>query len=60
MPAVLCRLYNKHLKRAYAWIIANHLDKKMIAETAMERRLLLLIYALWKGDRLYSEDSNNE
>ena len=60
MPAVQCRLHNKHLKRAYDRIVAKHPDKKMIAVTAMERRLLLLIYALWKGDRPYNEDYDKE
>lgn len=60
MPAVQCRLHNRHLKEAYDRIVAKHPDKKMIAVTAMQRRLLLLIYALWKSEQPYSEDYSKE
>ena len=56
MPAVQAQLRSKHLKEAYDRIVQKHPDKKMIAVTAMERRLLLLIYALWKSDKPYDED----
>ena len=41
-------------------IVQKHPDKKMIAVTAMERRLLLLIYALWKSDKPYDKDYNKK
>lgn len=60
MPAVQCQRRSKHLKDAYERIVAKHPDKKMIAVTAMQRRLLLLIYAIWKSNKAYSEDYNKE
>ena len=60
MPAVQCQRRSKHLKDAYDRIVAKHPDKKMIAVTAMQRRLLLLIYAIWKSNKAYSEDYNKE
>lgn len=60
MPAVQVQLRSKHLKEAYDRIVLKHPDKKMIAVTAMERRLLLLIYALWKSDKPYDEDHNKK
>lgn len=60
MPSLQAQLHNKHLKAAYDRIVQKHPDKKMIAVTAMERRLLLLIYALWKSDKPYDEDHNKK
>ena len=60
MPAVQAQLRSKHLKEAYDRIVQKHPDKKMIAVTAIERRLLLLIYALWKSDKPYDEDHNKK
>ena len=60
MPAVQCQRRSKHLKDAYERIVAKYPDKKMIAVTAMQRRLLLLIYASWKSNKTYSEDYNKE
>lgn len=60
MPAVQCQRRSKHLKDAYERIVAKHPDKKMIAVTAMQLRLLLLIYASWKSNKAYSEDYNKE
>ena len=58
MPALQAQLRSRHLKAAYDRIVQKHPDKKMIAVTAMERRLLLLIYALWKSDKPYDKDYN--
>jgi transposase len=60
MPAVQCPLHNRHLKKVYDRIVGKHPDSKMIAVTAVERRLLLLIYTLWKSDKPYSDDFNKE
>ena len=60
MPAVQCQRRSKHLKDAYERIVAKHPDKKMIAVTDMQLRLLLLIYASWKSNKAYSEDYNKE
>ena len=60
MPAVQAQLRSRHLKEAYDRIVQKHPDKKMIAVTAMERRLLLLIYALWKSDKPYDEDHDKK
>lgn len=60
MPALQAQLRSRHLKAAYDRIVQKHPDKKMIAVTAMERRLLLLIYALWKSDKPYVKDYNKK
>ena len=60
MPALQAQLRSRHLKAAHDRIVQKHPDKKMIAVTAMERRLLLLIYALWKSDKPYDKDYNKK
>lgn len=42
--------FNAPLKEDYDRIITKHPDHKMIGMTAIQRKLLLLIYTLWKKD----------
>lgn len=47
-PAMTATRFNVPLKEDYDRIIAKHPDHKMIGMTAIQRKLLLLIYTLWK------------
>jgi len=49
-PALVAAKDNQHLNKFYSRIEAKHPDIKMKAYTAVQRKLLLLIYALWKND----------
>lgn len=54
MPALSAIQYNPALKAFYQRLIANHPDHKKIAVTAVMRKLLLLIYSLWKSGQTYN------
>lgn len=53
-PALVASRYNQELKQDYLRIIANK-PSKMIGITALQRKLLLLMYTLWKKDEIYLE-----
>ncbi len=55
MPALVAVRYNRQIKAAYSRICQNHPHEKMIGVTAAMRRLLLLIYTLWKNGEEYDE-----
>ena len=55
MPALSAARCNRQMKEAYGRICDKHPDAKMIGVTAIMRRLLLLIYTLWKNGEEYDE-----
>ena len=55
MPALVAVRYNRQIKAAYDRICQKHPNEKMIGVTAAMRRLLLLIYTLWKNGEEYDE-----
>ena len=55
MPALVAVRYNRQIKAAYGRICQKHPNEKMIGVTAAMRRLLLLIYTLWKNGEEYDE-----
>lgn len=55
MPAVVATQHNRQIKAAYDRICQKHPDCKKIGIVAAMRRLLLLIYALWKNGEEYDE-----
>lgn len=55
MPALAAVRYNRQIKAAYGRICQKHPDGKKIGVAAAMRRLLLLIYTLWKNGEEYDE-----
>jgi hypothetical protein len=55
MPILSCIRSSKNHKSTYNRIIENK-EYKMIGVVAMQRKLLGLIYTLWKNDSEYIED----
>ena len=55
MPALTAIRFNRQIKTAYGRICQKHPKEKMIGVTAAMRRLLLLIYTLWKNGEEYDE-----
>ena len=55
MPALVAVRYNTQIKAAYGRICQKHPNEKMIGVAAAMRRLLLLIYTLWKNGEEYDE-----
>jgi len=53
MPALVATHHNPQIKAAYGRICQKHPNEKMIGVTAAMRRLLLLIYTLWKNGEEY-------
>ena len=56
MPALSAAHCNRQAKAAYDRICQKHPKEKMIGITAVMRRLLLLIYTLWKSGEEYDEN----
>ena len=56
MPALSAAHCNRQAKAAYDRICQKHPKEKMIGITAVMRRLLLLIYTLWKNGEEYDEN----
>lgn len=54
-PALVSSRFNPELKEDYLRINKNK-PSKMVGVTALQRKLLLLIYTLWKNDDVYRED----
>jgi transposase len=54
-PALVSSRFNKDMKAVYERI---NLDKpsKMVGATALQRKILLIIYALWKNDVAFMEN----
>jgi transposase len=57
-PALVASRFNDDLKEDYLRIIKNK-SSKMIGVTALQRKLLLLIYSLWKNDSVYIAKKGN-
>jgi len=55
MPALVAVRHNRQIREAYGRICQRHPKEKMIGVTAAMRRLLLLIYTLWKNGEEYDE-----
>jgi transposase len=55
-PAMGATRHNKPLREDYNRITAKHPNIKMIGITALQRKLLLLIYTLWKNGQVYREN----
>lgn len=53
MPALVAVRYNPQIKTVYGRICQKHPKQKKIGVTAAMRRLLLLIYTLWKNGEEY-------
>lgn len=53
-PAMVSCRFNPDLKAAYIRIIQNK-PSKMVGQVAIQRKLLALIYTLWKNDTQYVE-----
>jgi len=51
-PAMVACRYNENLKQNYLKIIEKK-PSKMIGQVAIQRKLLILIYSLWKKDEVY-------
>lgn len=54
MPAVCASRHNQALQAFYKRLVAKHPDRKKIALVAVMRKLLLLIYSLWKSGQEYN------
>jgi transposase len=54
-PALVAARHNRALKAIYARINEKKASK-MIGVTALQRRILILIYSLWKNDTTYQEN----
>ena len=57
-PALVSSRFNKSMKEDYLRIISNK-SNKMIGVTALQRKLLLLMYTLWKNDSVFDENHRN-
>ena len=56
-PAIVASQHNPVLKTAYRRIIKDK-PAKMIGITALQRKILVLIYTLWKNDTIFNEYHN--
>ena len=54
-PAMVASRYNSQLKEDYVRIVAKNPKQKKIAITALQRKLLLLIYTLWITGEKYKD-----
>lgn len=55
-PAMVACRYNEILKETYIRINKNSKASKMIGQVAIQRKLLVLIYTLWKNDTEFIEN----
>jgi len=58
-PAMVSCRFNPELRAAYLRIIQNK-PSKMVGQVAIQRKLLALIYTLWKNDSQYIEGYKKE
>lgn len=56
MPALVATRFNPQMKNAYDRICQKHPNEKKIGVTAVMRKMLLLIYTLWKNGEEYDEN----
>ncbi len=54
-PAMVATRFNSDLKASYLRIISKK-TSKMIGQVAIQRKLLVLIYTLWKTDTIYKQE----
>jgi transposase len=52
-PAIVSTKYNPQMKDFYGRLCAKKTQSKMIGVTATMRKLLLLVYSLWKSGEVY-------
>ena len=52
-PAMVAVRYNQPLKENYSRIVEKHPTQKKIGIAAVERKLLLLMYMLWKKNESF-------
>lgn len=55
-PAMVACRYNQNLKEIYIRINKNNKASKMIGQVAIQRKLLVLIYTLWKNNTEFIEN----
>ena len=55
MPALSAAHCNRQMIQSYSRICDKHPDTKMIGVTAIMRKMLLLVYTLWKSGEEYDE-----
>ena len=55
-PAIVSTQYNPQMKDFYGHLCARKPQSKMIGVTAVMRKLLLLIYSLWKSGERYDPE----
>jgi transposase len=55
MPALSAAHCNRQMMQSYSRICDKHPDTKMIGVTAIMRKMLLLVYTLWKSGEEYDE-----
>lgn len=58
-PAMVACRYNPNLKKCYLRIIKSK-ESKMVGQVAIQRKLLLLMYTLWKKDECFDPDYTNK
>lgn len=58
-PALVASRYNMQLKTVYTRI-NDKKASKMVGVTALQRKILVLIYSLWKNDTTYQEKITSE
>ncbi len=58
-PAMVAGRYNEELKQTYLRIIKKR-PSKMIGQVAIQRKLLVLIYTLWKNETVFIVDYKNK
>lgn len=56
MPALAACRHNRALRAFYQRLLAKHPNRKKMALVAVMRKLLLLIYSLWKSGQSYDPD----
>ena len=54
-PSMVACRYNENLKEDYLRIIKKK-SSKMVGQVAIQRKLLILMYTLWKNDTVYDGD----
>jgi transposase len=58
-PALVASKHNEELKQVYQRINEKK-QSKMVGATALQRRILILLYTLWKNDTTYQQRSKEE
>lgn len=58
-PAMVASRYNENMKQTYLRIIKRK-PSKMVGQVAIQRKLLALIYTLWKNETTYGENHGKQ